>query len=101
MLQSLRLAGATAQRAASHARAFASTARASGPRNVVLVDGCRIPFHMSGTVYKDLIAQDLGRMALKGLLTRTAIDRDYADYVLYGTVIQEGMLRLRVWVSAR
>lgn len=76
-------------RASSAARGMAS---GSGPRNVVLVDGCRTPFHMSGTVFKDLIAQDLGRMALKGLLTRTAIDRDYPDHILYGTVIQEGTL---------
>uniref|UniRef100_A0A7S1CLW5 acetyl-CoA C-acyltransferase n=1 Tax=Bicosoecida sp. CB-2014 TaxID=1486930 RepID=A0A7S1CLW5_9STRA len=44
---------------------------------------------MSGTIYKDLIAQDLGRMAIKGLLTKTAVDPAAIDYVTYGTVIQE------------
>lgn len=65
-----------------------STSPAS--RRVVFVDGVRIPFKLSGTAYKDLIAQDLGRLAIKGLLTKTAIDPSIIDYCLYGTVIQEG-----------
>ena len=72
--------------AASGARAFSTAAQ----RRVVIVDGCRTPFMMSGTVYKDLIGQDLGRMAMRGLLTRTAFDPALLDYVIYGTVIQEG-----------
>ena len=36
------------------------------------------------------IAQDLGRLAIKGLLTKTALDPAKVDYTLYGTVIQEG-----------
>lgn len=71
-----------------HAAAKRAFSSAAG-RRVVLVDGCRIPFAMSGTTYKDLIAQDLGRMAIKGLVTRTGLAPDAADYLLYGTVIQE------------
>ena len=59
-------------------------------RSVVLVDGCRIPFKTSGTDYNDYMAYDLGRMALKGLLGRTAIDPSLVDYVTFGTVSQEG-----------
>jgi len=55
----------------------------------VLVDGVRTPFATSGTTYKDLMAVDLGRMAVKGLLTRTAFDAADLDHVVYGTVIQE------------
>lgn len=55
----------------------------------VFVDGCRIPFLLSGTGYNDLIAQDLGRMALKGLVTKTALDTSKVDYLCMGTVIQE------------
>jgi acetyl-CoA acetyltransferase len=51
-------------------RGFTTTTR----RNVVLVDGCRIPFTLGGTVYKDLMAVDLGRLALAGLLAKTALD---------------------------
>lgn len=57
--------------------------------NIVLVDGCRIPFLRSGSAYKDLMAYDLARMALSGLLSRTGIDPAIVDRVIMGTVIQE------------
>ena len=55
----------------------------------VLVDGCRIPFQRSGTGYVDLMAYDMGRMALKGLLTRTGLDPATVDRVVMGSVIQD------------
>uniref|UniRef100_A0A4X2JNA7 Trifunctional enzyme subunit beta, mitochondrial n=1 Tax=Vombatus ursinus TaxID=29139 RepID=A0A4X2JNA7_VOMUR len=58
-------------------------------KNVVVVDGVRIPFLLSGTSYKDLMPHDLARAALKGLLHRTSIPKDSVDYIVYGTVIQE------------
>lgn len=58
-------------------------------QKVVLVDGCRIPFMMSNTEYKSLWAYDLGRMALHGLLQKTAIEPSIIDRVVMGTVIQE------------
>lgn len=58
-------------------------------RNIVVVDGCRLPFTMAGTVYGKYLAVDLGRMALKGLLTKTALQPELIDYLYYGTVIQE------------
>jgi len=60
-----------------------------GIRNVVLVDGVRTPFLMSGTDYKNLMPHDLARGSLQGLLKRTGVDKDDIDYVVYGTVIQE------------
>jgi len=45
---------------------------------------------MSGTGYSELIAQDLGRMALRGLLDRNPqLNPGEIDQVLMGTVIQE------------
>ena len=44
---------------------------------------------MGGTVYNDYLAVDLQRMALKGLLTKTALDPEMIDYMFCGTVIQE------------
>lgn len=35
-----------------------------GVKNIVLVDGVRIPFLMSGTDYKDVMPHDLARAAL-------------------------------------
>lgn len=59
-----------------------------GDHTPVLVDGCRIPFLRSGTDYVDLKAYDLGRMALKGLLTRTGLDPGQPDRVIMGNVVQ-------------
>ncbi|EDO28165.1 predicted protein, partial [Nematostella vectensis] len=61
----------------------------SGGRNVVLVEGVRTPFLMSGTSYADLMPHDLQRGALQGLITKTGIDPGVVDYVCIGTVIQE------------
>ncbi|WP_103666210.1 thiolase family protein [Gracilimonas amylolytica] len=57
--------------------------------NAVIVDGCRIPFLRSGTNYNDMMAYDLGRMAIKGLLARNPVDPKDIDRVIMGTVIQE------------
>lgn len=56
---------------------------------VVLVDACRTPFIKSGTDYQNLIAYDLGKMAIKSLLERTGIEPAKIDHVYFGTVIAE------------
>mmetsp|Transcript_22164 Transcript_22164/g.57136 ORF Transcript_22164/g.57136 Transcript_22164/m.57136 type:complete len:448 (-) Transcript_22164:309-1652(-) len=68
-------------------RSYASSSNEKD--NIVLVDGCRIPFQKSGTGYKDLLAHDLQREAIKGLVNRNVLDREAVDYVVCGTVIQE------------
>ncbi|MFA5668763.1 MAG: acetyl-CoA C-acyltransferase [Balneolaceae bacterium] len=55
----------------------------------VLVDGCRIPFLRSGTHYNDLMAYDLGRMAIQGLLARNNVNPATIDQVIMGSVIQD------------
>lgn len=42
----------------------------------------------AGTAYKELLAVDLARLAMKGLLDKTALDPSLIDYVNFGTVIQ-------------
>lgn len=61
----------------------------AGSRTPVLIDGCRIPFQRAGTNYTDLMAYDMGRMALKGLLMRTGVDKDVVDRIVMGSVIQD------------
>ncbi|XP_070368542.1 trifunctional enzyme subunit beta, mitochondrial isoform X4 [Equus asinus] len=58
-------------------------------RNVVVVDGVRTPFLLSGTSYKDLMPHDVARAALLGLLHRTSVPKEVVDYIVFGTVIQE------------
>uniref|UniRef100_A0A673VWY2 Trifunctional enzyme subunit beta, mitochondrial n=1 Tax=Salmo trutta TaxID=8032 RepID=A0A673VWY2_SALTR len=60
-----------------------------GVKNVVLVEGVRTPFLLSGTTYADLMPHDLARAALQGLLHKTSLPKDAVDYIIYGTVIQE------------
>lgn len=57
--------------------------------NAVLVDGIRIPFLKSGTDYNDLMAYDLGRMAIQGLLAKNNVPSESIDRVIMGNVIQE------------
>uniref|UniRef100_A0A8C5IYD8 Trifunctional enzyme subunit beta, mitochondrial n=1 Tax=Junco hyemalis TaxID=40217 RepID=A0A8C5IYD8_JUNHY len=63
----------------------------SGVKNVVVVEGVRIPFLQSGTTGFYLC--DANSLCfdpvLRGLLTRTSVPRDVVDYIVYGTVIQE------------
>ncbi len=62
----------------------------SNPRQTaVFVDGGRIPFQRSGTGYRDLMAYDLGRMAIEGLIGRSPVHASDLDRVIMGTVIQD------------
>ncbi|CAL1537580.1 unnamed protein product [Lymnaea stagnalis] len=58
-------------------------------KNIVLVEGVRTPFLLSGTSYKNLMAHDLACHALRGLVKRTNIATDAVEYIIMGTVIQE------------
>lgn len=69
---------------------FSSTRQTSNPeKNVVVVDGVRLPFAMTSTIYEDQMAVDLQRLAYQGLITKTALDKKHVDYILAGNVIQE------------
>ena len=58
-------------------------------RTVVVVGGCRTPFLRSGTGYADLMAYELGAMAVSGLMRRYRVDPAAVDRVIFGTVIAE------------
>jgi acetyl-CoA acyltransferase len=57
-------------------------------RRVAIVEGCRTPFAKSGTDFKQLSAVDLGKVAVKELISRTDLDVDEIDHLVYGTVVQ-------------
>lgn len=59
------------------------------PYEAVWIDGARLPFQRSGTGYQDLMAYDLGRMVIEGLIARSALAGEELDRVIMGNVIQD------------
>src|SRR6266513_1376723 len=55
---------------------------------LVIVDGVRTPFCKAGTELASLGADELGRMAVNSLLTRTGLDPALIDEVIFGCVAQ-------------
>ncbi|XP_069571601.1 trifunctional enzyme subunit beta, mitochondrial [Brachyistius frenatus] len=81
--------GTTSQLQAQVQTKSKKTLARPGVKNIVLVEGVRTPFLLSGTTYADLMPHDLARAALQGLLSRTGLSKDAVEYIIYGTVIQE------------
>lgn len=77
--QSVRLASTAPARKAKH----------QFDKNIVLIDGVRTPFLPSFSAYKDLLAYELARNALLGIVKRTNVNVSDVDYIIMGTVIQE------------
>jgi acetyl-CoA acyltransferase len=57
-------------------------------RRVAIVEGCRTPFAKANTVFRNLSAVELGKVAVKELISRSNLDVKEIDHVVYGTVIQ-------------
>ena len=55
---------------------------------LVIIDGVRTPFCKAGTELASLTADDLGRIAVDALLTRTGLDPALIDEVIFGCVAQ-------------
>ena len=55
---------------------------------IAIVDGIRTPFVRAWTDFGDIPAQELGRLAVRELLERTAIDYNKIDEVIFGSVAQ-------------
>jgi len=59
-----------------------------GPgRRVAIVAGVRTPFVKAGTAFKNISAQELGRLAVAELLQRTELDGKEVQAVVFGTVV--------------
>ncbi len=57
-------------------------------KDVVIVEGVRTPFVKSGTLAKDLPAQELARQVLQALLGRVSLRAEELDEVIFGCVAQ-------------
>jgi len=55
---------------------------------LVIVDGVRTPFCKAGTELASLGADELGRIAVNALLTRTGLNPEMVDEVIFGCVAQ-------------
>jgi acetyl-CoA acetyltransferase family protein len=55
---------------------------------LVIVDGVRTPFCKAGTELASFGADELGRIAVNALLTRTGLDPELVDEVIFGCVAQ-------------
>jgi len=55
----------------------------------VVIAGCRTPFLRSGTGFRDLLAYDLARTALKGLIDKANLPPESVDHVMFGCVLNE------------
>jgi acetyl-CoA C-acetyltransferase/acetyl-CoA acyltransferase len=58
------------------------------PESLVIVDGVRTPFCKVGSDLAAMPADDLGRVAVDALLTRTGFDPALVDEVIFGCVCQ-------------
>ena len=57
-------------------------------KRLVIVDGLRTPFSRMGSDFAALGAEELGRVAAAGILTKTGIDPGLIDEVIFGCVGQ-------------
>ena len=53
---------------------------------IAIIDGCRTPFQRSGTGYYDIMGWEIGRYAVKGLVSRVPIPAEEIGHVIMGTV---------------
>jgi len=58
---------------------------AKGSR-IAIIDGCRTPFQRSGTGYYDIMGWEIGRYAVKGLVSKIPMDAGEIGHVIMGTV---------------
>ncbi len=53
---------------------------------IAIIDGCRTPFQRSGTGYYDIMGWEIGRCAVKGLVSKIPIAVDEIGHVIMGVV---------------
>lgn len=54
-----------------------------------IIAGCRTPFSRSGTVFADISAIELGKVAVRDALARSGLKGDRVDQLVYGTVVHD------------
>jgi acetyl-CoA acyltransferase len=62
-------------------------ATVSNGRRVAIVAGLRTPFTKSGTTFRALTAQELGKLVVAELVQRTSLEPKDVDTLVFGTVV--------------
>jgi acetyl-CoA acyltransferase len=62
-------------------------ASTSNGRRVAIVAGLRTPFTKSGTAFRALTAQELGKLVVAELVQRTSLEPKDVDTLVFGTVV--------------
>lgn len=57
--------------------------------NTAIIAGSRTPFARSGSVFADMSAIELGKVAVKDALARSGLEGDRVDHLVYGTVVHD------------
>ena len=57
--------------------------------NTAIISGCRTPFARSGSVFTDLTAIELGKIAVRDVLGRSGLRGERVDQFIYGTVVHD------------
>ena len=57
--------------------------------NTAIIAGCRTPFVRSGSVFTDLTAIELGKVAVRDALGRSGLRGERVDQLIYGTVVHD------------
>lgn len=57
--------------------------------NTAIIAGSRTPFARSGSVFADLTAIELGKVAVRDALARSGLPADSVDHLIYGTVVHD------------
>mgnify|MGYP001077010342 CR=1 FL=1 len=56
---------------------------------IAVIDGCRTPFQRSGTGFSDLMAWDVGRFAIQGVLAKSGVPAKEINHVIMGIVMTD------------
>ena len=57
--------------------------------DTAILEGCRTAFSRSGSVFADISAIEMGKVAVRDALARSGVDGDRVDHLIYGTVVHD------------
>jgi acetyl-CoA acetyltransferase family protein len=56
---------------------------------IAVIEGCRTPFQRSGTTFREMMAWDIGRFAVQGVLAKSGVPAKEINHVIMGIVMAD------------